>query len=47
MKLQCEFDRQFQNFCNLESGIKMISIPFEIDIESVPIDVQMVQWFLM
>ena len=32
---------------NLESGIKMFSIPFEFDVESLPIDVQMEQWFLM
>ena len=47
VKLQREFDRQFQDFRNLESGIKMFSIPFEFDVESVPIDVQMEQWFLM
>jgi len=25
----------------------MFSIPFEFDVEAVPIDVQMEQWFLM
>ena len=42
VKLQREFGLQFQDFGNLESGIK---IPFEIDVELVPTDVQMEQWF--
>jgi len=46
-KLQREFDRRFQDFRNLENGIQIFSIPFEIDAESVPIDVQMEQWFLI
>jgi len=31
----------------LESGIKRFSIPFDIDVASVPIDVQMEHWFLI
>jgi len=42
--LQREFDRRFQGFRNLESGVK---IPFEIDVESVPIDIHMEQLFLI
>ena len=45
--LQLECDRRFQDFCSLESGIKMFSLPFEIDVKSVPIDVQMEQWLLI
>ena len=44
VKLQREFDRQFQDFHNLESGIK---ITLEVDIESVPVKVQMEQWLLI
>ena len=47
VKLQREFDRQFQDFHNLESGIKFFSILFEFDVESVSIDVQMEQWLWM
>jgi len=36
-------DRRFQDFRNLGSVIK---IPFEIDVESAPIDVQIEQLFL-
>ena len=41
VKLQREFDRRFQDFRSLENGIKMFSMPFHIDVESVLIDVQM------
>jgi len=43
-KLQLEFYHRFQDFHNVESGVNMFSIPLEIDVESVPIDVQMEQW---
>ena len=38
---QRKFDRRFQDFRSLENGIKMFSMPFNIDVESVPIEVQM------
>ena len=41
VKLQREFNRRFQDFRSLENGIKMFSMPFNINVQSVPIDVQM------
>ena len=38
---QRKFDRRFQDFRSLENGIKMFSMPFNINVESVPIEVQM------
>jgi len=40
VNLQHECDRQFQVVPNLNNGIKMFSISFDIYIESMPINVQ-------
>ena len=39
-KLQREFDGRFQDFRSLENYMKMFLMPFDIDVESVPKDVQ-------
>ena len=41
VKLQREFNHRFQDFRSLENNIKIFSMLFNIDVESVPIDVQM------
>jgi len=30
LKLQCEFDGRFQDFCSLENDIKMFLMPFTV-----------------
>ena len=39
-KLQREFDGRFQDFRSWENYMKMFLMPFDIDVESVPKDVQ-------